>query len=408
LIGLFLNLSFLFSQKDIDNFPLVLNSQPHSELIHPDIMVNADDFVVDNDTTPKQKGKLKAKLDKFNEFMQWYLKYFPFPYGSYSIETNLLFGLSKYNAFTLGKHHVIDSITQPSSLSAFGYFTTNKQYKCILEANLMFHQNKSQWKTTLGYTEYPMEFFGYGNATNLAEKTTLVTTNYQLNTYYLFKTFKKWYFGPTYDFYNFRKVELQGNDENIAKFESLVVGNLGIQSGAGLKLLMEGRDNRLNAKHGFYTDISYQVYRKDLGGDYNYDLFQADFRYYTPLYKRIILATQVRTESRTGNVPLQSLAMIGGDYTMRGIYRGRFRDNVSVDGQMEVRFPLFWIFSGVVFNGIGEVAPSYEKLNSKGIHYTYGAGLRVKMDTKHDVNLRFDVGRSYERTIFVVNISEAF
>jgi len=116
----------------------------------------------------------------------------------------------------------------------------------------------------------------------------------------------------------------------------------------------------------------------------------------------------VRTESRTGNVPLQSLSMIGGDYTMRGIYRGRFRDNVLVDGQMEVRFPIFWIFSGVVFNGIGEVAPSYEKLNSKGTHYTYGAGLRVQMDTKHDVNLRFDVGRSYERTIFVVNISEAF
>jgi len=65
---------------------------------------------------------------------------------------------------------VIDSITQPSSVSAFGYFTTNNQYKCILEANLMFHQNKTQWKTTLGYTEYPMEFFGYGNATNLSEK----------------------------------------------------------------------------------------------------------------------------------------------------------------------------------------------------------------------------------------------
>jgi outer membrane protein assembly factor BamA len=203
-------------------------------------------------------------------------------------------------------------------------------------------------------------------------------------------------------------VELQGDEENISKFKDLVVGNLGIQSGAGLKLLMEGRDNRLNAKHGLYTDISYQIYRKDLGGDYNYDLFQADVRYYTPLYRRIILATQVRTESRTGNAPLQSLSMIGGDYTMRGIYRGRFRDNVSVDGQMELRFPLFWIFSGVVFNGIGEVAPSYEKLSTKGMHYTYGAGLRVQMDSKHDVNLRFDVGRSYERTIFVVNISEAF
>jgi len=91
--------TFLMAQNNIDNSLVVLNSHSDFEKLDSNFVYSEYNYLSDNDSIPKKKGKLKAKLDKFNEFMQWYLKYFPFPYASYSIETNLLFGLSKYNIF---------------------------------------------------------------------------------------------------------------------------------------------------------------------------------------------------------------------------------------------------------------------------------------------------------------------
>lgn len=76
--------------------------------------------------------------------------------------------------------------------------------------------------------------------------------------------------------------------------------------------------------------------------------------------------------------------------------------------QAELRFPIFWILGGVVFGGLGQVAPKYEQLALNELHYTYGFGLRLKVDSEHDVTRRFDFGFSNDQKIFMMNFSEAF
>ena len=117
---------------------------------------------------------------------------------------------------------------------------------------------------------------------------------------------------------------------------------------------------------------------------------------------------QARMEYKNGDIPVQSLALLGGDYSMRGIYLGRFRDKTLVDTQVELRFPIFWIIGGVVFGGLGQVSPALNQLNLNSFHYTYGLGLRLKVDSAHDVNMRFDLGFSKDQTIFIMQFSEAF
>lgn len=353
-------------------------------------------------------GKIKDKLEQVNNFMQWYLKYFPFPYASYSNETNWLFGLSKYNAFKLGSHGKVDSLTQASSVTCFLYATLNRQYKIVLETNFMYDKNNYNWKTTLAYVDYPLEYFGIGNETDLDNQKTLITTDWQMSSYFLFRTWKKWYIGPVFDVYNYEKVKLAEDESQLPNYNTSADHVLGTQSGLGVKIIMEGRDNRLNAKKGYYVETSYQLFRNAIGSQFDYDAFYADFRYYVPVAKKVTLGMQVHTESKVGEVPVQSLSLLGGDYFMRGTYRGRYRDNVLLDAQMELRFPIYWIFSGVVFGSSGQVAPAYDQLYLNKYHYNYGAGLRLTMDSKHDVNLRFDVGRSSDQTIFIVNVSEAF
>lgn len=363
---------------------------------------------VSSDDTDGDTSNTMSKLYEINDFMEWYMTYFPVPYGSYSQETDFLFGLSKYNAFTIRKGDTTDHITQPSSVSLFGYITLNDQYKIVLESNLMFNKNKALWKTGLIYVNYPLLFFGVGNNTNIDNARTLNTSDFQFHTEYLIRFHKMWFVGPMYDYYNYYDVSLANGSEPRPNDSINLAHNIGHQSGLGAKLLMEGRDNRLNAKHGYYLETSFQFFDKALGSEYKYTQFLADFRHYITPWKKLTIATQLKTEAKTGDVPVQSLAFVGGDYSMRGIYRGRYRDNVSIDWQSELRFPIYWIIGGTAFAGLGQVAPAYGQLQGDQFHFAYGAGLRLQVDSQHDVNLRFDIAFSNDETIFIMNFAEAF
>ena len=353
-------------------------------------------------------SKGMRRLYKLSSTMEWFIVYFPVPYGSYSKETDFLFGLTKYNAFTMRRGNKQDSITQPSSVSGLGYYTLNSQYKMVVESNLMLNKNKAIWKTSLINTSYPLLFYGIGNETDLNNERTLNSSNFQISMQYLFRIWRKWYLGPAYDYYYYYDVDLAEGSRPLPGDEVLLRNNLGHQSGLGLKLSMEGRDNRLNAKKGFFVDASYQIFDQAIGSHFNYKFFQMDVRYYTTPFKKITIATQLRVQSKQGEVPVQSLCLLGGDYSMRGAYLGRYRDKILMDSQVEVRFPLFWIIGGTIFGGAGQVAPKYQEINLGSFHGIYGAGLRLKVDSKHDINLRVDMGFSKDQQIFIMNFAEAF
>lgn len=340
--------------------------------------------------------------------MEWYVRKFPIPYAAFSKETNFLVGLTKFNAFRLRGSNKSDSITQPSSATALVYYTTNRQHKFVVETNLMLNQNKAIWKTELSNTFYPLFFYGTGNETKKANERVLDYGDIRFATQYLMRTWRKWYVGPTIDFDYFYEVKLAEGSSPMPEDEEIFANNLGRQSGLGVQVNLEGRDNRLNAKNGFYVDAGYQIFDDAFGSEFNYHRFRADLRYYFPVFKKVTLATQVKTDSKQGEVPVQSLALFGGDHFMRGNYLGRYRDKVLFGSQVEMRFPIFWIFGGTLFTGVGQVASDYTKINVGSFHNNYGFGLRLKVDSVHDINLRFDMSFSKDQSIFILNFAEAF
>lgn len=99
---------------------------------------------------------------------------------------------------------------------------------------------------------------------------------------------------------------------------------------------------------------------------------------------------------------------MGGSDQMRGLYDGRFRDHTMITTQVELRFPLYWIFGGTLFTGLGEVAPTYGDYTWDGIKFTYGLGLRLMVYEPTRTNLRFDVGFFENQPLFFFTFSEAF
>lgn len=93
---------------------------------------------------------------------------------------------------------------------------------------------------------------------------------------------------------------------------------------------------------------------------------------------------------------------------MRGIYIGRFRDKTMIEGQVEMRFPIYWIFGGVVFTCLGEVAPGFQDYTMNGVKWTYGGGIRMNVNSATRTNIRFDVGVFQNQALFFFTFSEAF
>ena len=350
-----------------------------------------------------------GKLDHFNDKMEKIVVYSPLPVISYSSETDWLFGLTKINAFRIGAKNQHDTTFQPSHVTALAYLTLAKQYKVALTADLMFGKDKYNSFTELLFMDFPNFYFGVGDDTELSDQCLVETENFSITQMFSYKLTKRWHIGLKYHYNNYYKVDILSSDEHCTDDIPDLSVNEGTQSGIGITINRETRDNRFNARRGSYLFFEYMDYGKWIGSEFNYQSIVLEYRkYYTPL-KWLTLAGQIYTETKIGdNIPVQSLSLMGGDNRMRGIYIGRFRDKSMIEGQIEARFPIFWIFSGVVFTGLGEVAPTYKAYTWEGIKWTYGAGLRMNVNKATRTNIRFDVGFFQHQPLFFFTFSEAF
>ena len=108
-------------------------------------------------------------------------------------------------------------------------------------------------------------------------------------------------------------------------------------------------------------------------------------------------------------MPYYNLALLGGDTQMRGYYEGAIRDYVLIDGQVEYRMPIWNIFGVVGWVGTGRVAPSYSQMELKDLWISYGLGARIRVDSKHNTNLRIDYGWGEQgANAFIIGFAEAF
>jgi outer membrane protein assembly factor BamA len=146
-----------------------------------------------------------------------------------------------------------------------------------------------------------------------------------------------------------------------------------------------------------------------MGNPYLYSSINFDFRtYYNPWFKHVI-AFQATTSYRHGDVPFYDLALMGGEYKMRGYYEGALRDKTLVDCQAEYRMPVWKMLGFTTWIGTGRVANNYSNLALDGFWISYGVGIRIKVDSKHNTNLRFDFGFGNDGIDGTyINFAEAF
>jgi apolipoprotein N-acyltransferase len=323
-----------------------------------------------------------------------------FPALSYAPETSLALGL------TLMHFYESSVDARQSQISANSLYTFNGQF--INEAGLVHYTQNNNYlvKGALICNKYPEKFYGIGNKTS-DENAIIITYNMIKADASLLKRIKKYtYTGIRYNYANYFNVH-QKVAAN-AVIDTLNGGRGNVQSGLGLALLYDSRDNSTNCSTGWFALVEATWNNTVIGSGTNYFAFDADVRKYHSLRTGSVLAFQGVVKIKEGNVPFSQLSYLGGGNIMRGFYAGRFRDRDLLAFQGEYRRHLWHNWGLVLFAGAGKVGRELSDLNGSDLQRSLGFGFRRSINKQHKVNLRIDVGFGNNQCNLYVNIGEAF
>lgn len=324
------------------------------------------------------------------------VRIYPFPAIGYAPETRWYFG----GVVLFNMRFNRDTLLRTSTFETEINFTQNKQLIISAGFDLQFFKNKFRWIGDNGYYKFPEDYWGIGNQTSDQIKVRYNATRTELDNSFLIK-FKRIYYAGIRQRYHQIKLK-----ETIPFTDLPSAGNVIHASGIGPRLMIDSRDNTLNATKGIYLSLNYQWYFSLLGSDSRFSKSEFDFRIYRKIHKNGVAAFQSVAGFAEGKIPFRMLPMLGSESIMRGYYQGRYRSDAFYAVQGEYRLTVWRWLGGAIFGGAGKVTEVNE--NGFVLHPTYGAGLRIRIDKKENVNLRFDYARGDYSDGFYVSFGEAF
>jgi outer membrane protein assembly factor BamA len=321
-----------------------------------------------------------------------------------SIETGWSFGLASAGTFHLKSR---DTTTRTSNAQALALYTTHHQLVVALNGSIYFPGERFIVNEQLSYSSFPDEFWGLGKRAPDSNE-----ESYKFKQYYIYLhpqrlIAKSLFLGVVYEYQRVFNVEYAKG--GIFDQEN-VVGRYGYHaSGLGLSLTYDTRNNAFSPDRGAMLQFYFDRFDSFLGSNYAYTNYVLDLRRFIRVYKEQVLALQVFGSFNAGEVPLRSLAYLGGASAMRGYYAGRYRDKNAAVLQAEYRIPLFWRIGAVGFADMGNVGSELKEVDLSHYKYSYGGGLRVALNQKEKLNLRLDYGLAKGGSQgFYLQLGEAF
>jgi hypothetical protein len=333
-------------------------------------------------------------------------KFIAYPTLAFTPETSWEIGISGLLVYRAKQ----DTTNRLSELKTFSFVTLAQQYGTVLEHALYTDKNKFFFLGEMRFQNFPLTYFGIGPETKFEENVIVNTREFRFRERVLNQIAPSIFTGFEVDFQRLSRVhfEWDGNQQTIG----IPRGNQGSANlSLGWGLLYDNIHNVLNPRHGKYMEVAYLASKKAWGSTYSFDTWFADFRFYNPVGKRNVLATQVYGQFGNGDVPFNALALMGGERLMRGYYLGRYRDKKLMAGQVEYRmlpFPFAKRWGLAAFAAAGSVFPDFETYTDNPLRWAAGAGPRFLLFPNKDVYNRLDVAFTSEGMGFYFHIGESF
>ncbi|MEA5459957.1 BamA/TamA family outer membrane protein [Arcicella sp. LKC2W] len=333
-------------------------------------------------------------------------KYIISPFAFYMPETNLVIGAGIKHFYDFGSEN--DSLTRVSNIAASVQYSLNGQFLIRSHYDLFSNHEKYYVTGYLGYSRFPMTFYGIGNNIDM-EKHESVSFDYlRFDNLTYRKVGQHSFAGLGWRYMKMFNVKMK---ENGMLSSNEVAGNYGSTvSGINISYLLDSRDNILTPSKGVFAQLTYSIHSKTTASSHAFNRWQFDARYFIKPFKKRedVLAFQGYGFLSSGDVPFNELAQMGGDMIMRGYFQGSFRDKNLLALQAEYRLQVLKRWGVVGFAGTGGISDAMGKFDLGNTKPSYGGGLRFKINRKENVNLRMDYGFGNGQQNIYFFIAEAF
>ena len=324
------------------------------------------------------------------------VKILPVPALGFAPETRAYLGAVCLFAFRLTP----DTLARMSTAKAEVNFTQNKQV--ITEAQWVLFSEGERWlfRGNAGFLRYPDRYFGVGAGESPQPAARFGSDRIGLLSEVLRQVRPRLFAGGGIKYLRYGNVT--AGDSVFARYPELkaaaVLGIKGIVN-------FDTRNSLLNATRGAFVNAE--------GGlcfsATSYAQFSLDVRAYHTWRKRITVAGRFYQSLVSGNPPFFDYSLMGGDKVARGYFYGVYRDHHLSTFQGESRVRIWGPLGVAVFAGATAV---YNRQTLSGIAQwkpNAGAGLRVRVDKKENINLRVDVGFGADKqTGFYIAFGESF
>ncbi len=329
-------------------------------------------------------------------------KIFFYPYLFYTPETKLAFGAAALSSFRTS----MDKNNKVSKISLSGYYSIRKMYNITLAPELYLKGETFFISSDINFGTIIDKFWGIGNKTENVEDEDYTHRTFSMYLNFQTQTIGHLKMGGIWEFKNVYIVDKKENA--FLQSDEILGNNGGFTSGLGLAFSVDSRNNIFYPSNGGFYEFSAVFFGEKIGGKFNFNRFLLNLRSYFSVVERHILAFQAYGNMVTGSPPFYEYPALGGQNTLRGYFKGRYRDKIYLMTQVEYRTIVWWRIGVVGFFGIGDVGETLSQFALKDLKYSMGFGLRFVIDVMQELNVRMDFGFGRDSSGLYFAIEEAF
>jgi outer membrane protein assembly factor BamA len=139
--------------------------------------------------------------------------------------------------------------------------------------------------------------------------------------------------------------------------------------------------------------------KKLLGSETDFNRTTFETRGFCPIFpesEHHVLALRLFMDYKNGDVPFYHLPDLGGIFFNRGLIEGRFRDDLSLKGNLEYRLKIYNRLHWAFFLDAGNVWHEFRDLTFRHTKTTGGTGMRYYVPPGNLLLARVDGGFSSE------------
>jgi hypothetical protein len=303
-----------------------------------------------------------------------------------------------------------DPETPPSTLAVAGFGSENDSWAAVLSSNLHLAGDRWRVRASAGTATVYYEFYGIGAGAGIRGISVPFRTEYRGAKLDLLRRVA-WdplgrlgeglYLGVLAELST-----LETNLESQRPLPSRLSPDVFDTTRAilGLRLERDTRDDRFFPREGSLFNARFEFSNEAWGSDEDYQRLDLEHRSYHSLDPLTVFAWRAYLRSADGDVPFYDLYA----HDLRGYENGRYRDEATVAGELELRRRLLSRLHVVAFTGLGQVAAGVGRLSSDKLLWSAGAGVRFQLTQSSELHYAIDGAWGRDGFEFYFSLGQAF